>query len=1704
MRKLLTAIFILATVAGKAQLNNSWIDYTKTYYKFKVAKDGLYRIPQSVLSAAGLINTPAEYFQLWRNGKQVRIYTSVATGPFSGSDYIEFLGKANDGVPDNQLYLKPGFQLCDSFSLHTDTACYFLTVNPSAGNLRYTDAVNNVAGNTLPADNYFMRTVGKAYRQQYNRGYAVQVGEMVYSSSYDIGEGWSSFDIASFPGLELYNTFSGLNVYSAGPSNGLSFYLAAAGNAFNVRKLRVKFGNAEVFTPINMNYFDTVKRRWDNLPLSLLGNSDFVQVSVAGVTTPANTFDRIIVANMAITYPATFNFNGAKSFYFELQPNTTGNYIEIDNFNYGTATPVLYSLNDGNRYTGDIAGGKVRFALPAGANPAEVRKFMLVSEEITNVNSVNGLTQRNFINYAQTDKQGDYLIISNPVLYNDGNGNDYVDEYKRYRASTAGGGFNAKVININELYDQYSFGITQHPAAIRDFIRYAYRQFVRRPQYIMIIGRGVTSIEYKQNEANPNMAKIEMVPTFGWPASDVQLACEPGTNVPLIPIGRLSAINGTEIRNYLNKVKEYEQIQVTPSCTIGDKEWMKRAIHVVAGATEDEDRDFTNYLDGYARIARDTFWGAYVERFNKTSSAAVEQASGERLQQLIQEGVGFIGYFGHSSANTLAFNLNSPDVFNNQGKYPFFNISGCSAGNFFTFDPLRATGGLSVSEKYVLADRSGSIGFLGSTHLGIPPFLNFYNVQLYQAIAKDMYGSSIGKQIQRVLQNLGSNPGALDFYTRIHLEEINLHGDPAIKINYFPKADFAVENSSVKLDPAIITVADNSFKLKVKINNIGRAVGDSIRVVINRTINSDSVQVIFDNKILAPRYADSLEFTIPINPITDKGFNKISVSIDDNNAVDELCETNNTIDREFYILEDEVRPVFPYNYSIVNQSNITFVASTANPLIEQRQYVMEIDTSALFTAPLGRFNSTGSGGVIQFAATNFTYQDSTVYYWRTAMVPVNGGQQIWNMFSFIYLPSSGPGFNQSHYFQHQKSIYKDLVLEDDRHFRFAQSTRNLQIKTGLNPYTSFDRIAVSLDFEQLEQFGCKYNSLQFLVYDTVSFQPWENYAVNGTNGRFNSWLPNCAGPAPRKFFEFPYTDAVNRKRAMDFLDSIPDGMFVSITNLGRAINTSFIDQWKEDTLVNGPGNSLYHKLKGIGFTKIDSFTRNLPFIYFYRKNSPAYPAKQFMGNTPSDQMEANIPVLSKQKSGTIESPAFGPARNWTALHWRGKSADAGPGDETSIQVYGVRNDGSQTLMATVTPATDTSLAFINAATYPFIKLKMQNTDSTYATPYQLNYWRINGDFMPEGAVAPNILFNMRDTVEQGDKINFALAFKNISSTAFDSLSIKLVITDKNNVPHDIALSKSKPLVAGDTITVRYSIDTRDYPGNNTLFVMVNPNNEQPEQYSYNNFIYKNFYVIPDLVNPLLDVTFDGVHILNNDLVAARPNILIKLKDENRFMALDDTSLLKVSLRYPNPDGSTGDYLRRYYFSDSLRFTPASLNGGDNTASIEFSPVCTIDGDYELIVSDGKDLVGNKAGNFDYKVNFKVNNTPMVSNLLNYPNPFSTSTAFVFTITGTEVPQNFRIQIMTITGKVVREITKAELGDLHIGTNITEFKWDGTDMYGSKLANGVYLYRLITNLNGKQMDGYTELNDIIKKGDGKGKSGDYKFHVKGYGKMYLMR
>jgi hypothetical protein len=693
------------------------------------------------------------------------------------------------------------------------------------------------------------------------------------------------------------------------------------------------------------------------------------------------------------------------------------------------------------------------------------------------------------------------------------------------------------------------------------------------------------------------------------------------------------------------------------------------------------------------------------------------------------------------------------------------------------------------------------------------------------------------------------------------------------------------------------------------------------------------------------------------------------------------------------------------------------------------------------------------------------------------------------------LPNSGPGFNQSHFYQHAESDKQYILLDSTGKWSFETEVHNLFARNTVYPYggTAESEFTVSVDGDPYIRSACVGRSLIFNVFDSKTVKPWLNADANGNSlYRYGSGSVSCA-PGRLNNFEFSYMTSASRKLMMDFMDSIPVGDYVVVRSIDASSPNCLSATWRSDTTLFGPGNSLYHKLVSAGFALIDSLNSPRSWILIYQKGVPGFQPKSSVSQGLYDKITASVDPVGLRDNGFIISPVFGPGMAWKKLLWAGNSLDNDSNDNPLINVVGIRYSGKvDTLFSGININQQSfDLSSIDAKQYPFLQLQMHNTDSVNYTPFQLKYWRLTYDPAPEGAVSPNTYFQMKDTLDLAEPLVFKMAFKNVSETVFsDSIKVKATIIDRNNVAHVLPTWKQRPLLLSpDTLNVGTSISTRLLKGQNTMFVEVNPDNDQPEQYHFNNYFYRNFYVRGDTISPLLDVTFDNVHILNGDIVSSKPSIVINLKDESKWYPIDDPSALKVQVRYP--DGSLHPYDAG---SDTLQFTPASQQVPitNNSATALFKPFFPKDGRYELVIA-GKDMDQNVAGPMQYRVAFEVINKPMISNMMNYPNPFTTSTAFVFTLTGSEIPQNIRIQVLTVTGKVVREITKDELGPLHIGRNITEFKWDGTDQYGEKLANGVYLYRVITNLDGKSLDKYKSAEDNTDK-----------YFNKGYGKMYLMR
>ena len=88
-------------------------------------------------------------------------------------------------------------------------------------------------------------------------------------------------------------------------------------------------------------------------------------------------------------------------------------------------------------------------------------------------------------------------------------------------------------------------------------------------------------------------------------------------------------------------------------------------------------------------------------------------------------------------------------------------------------------------------------------------------------------------------------------------------------------------------------------------------------------------------------------------------------------------------------------------------------------------------------------------------------------------------------------------------------------------------------------------------------------------------------------------------------------------------------------------------------------------------------------------------------------------------------------------------------------------------------------------------------------------------------------------------------------------------------------------------------------------------------------------------------------------------------------------------------------------------------------------------------------------------------TVTLTNVLNYPNPLVNYTQFWFTHNRPFEPLDVQVQIMTVTGKIVKTINQVVSTEGFLSRDIS---WDGKDDFGDKIGKGVYIYKLTVKSN----------------------------------------
>ena len=200
--------------------------------------------------------------------------------------------------------------------------------------------------------------------------------------------------------------------------------------------------------------------------------------------------------------------------------------------------------------------------------------------------------------------------------------------------------------------------------------------------------------------------------------------------------------------------------------------------------------------------------------------------------------------------------------------------------------------------------------------------------------------------------------------------------------------------------------------------------------------------------------------------------------------------------------------------------------------------------------------------------------------------------------------------------------------------------------------------------------------------------------------------------------------------------------------------------------------------------------------------------------------------------------------------------------------------------------------------------------------------------------------------------------------------------------------------------------------------------------------------IADKQGPDIELYMNDENFAYGGITDSNPVLIGKLYDESGInitglsIGHDLSALVNNTDKYILNDfykSETGNYKK-----GTFKFPLSKLKPGKYTIKVE-----------------AWDILNNKS---EKSIEFTVvdKNDDKLHHVLNYPNPFSTKTTFSFEHNLPDTGFDIVINIFSMSGKIVKSIRR------HIysqGYRINDIQWDGTDDYGERLANGIYVYKI---------------------------------------------
>lgn len=205
--------------------------------------------------------------------------------------------------------------------------------------------------------------------------------------------------------------------------------------------------------------------------------------------------------------------------------------------------------------------------------------------------------------------------------------------------------------------------------------------------------------------------------------------------------------------------------------------------------------------------------------------------------------------------------------------------------------------------------------------------------------------------------------------------------------------------------------------------------------------------------------------------------------------------------------------------------------------------------------------------------------------------------------------------------------------------------------------------------------------------------------------------------------------------------------------------------------------------------------------------------------------------------------------------------------------------------------------------------------------------------------------------------------------------------------------------------------------------------------------------LADNKGPEVEVFMNNESFVYGGVTSKDPVLLVKLADDNGINVIGNS--VGHDLAGILDDNSQNTYNLNDFYEAAL---------DDHTKGEVRYPFYSLAEGRHQIKIQAWDIANNPAEGY---TEFVVASSEGVAlkHVLNYPNPFTTATCFMFEHNQAGQELDVMVQIYTVSGRLIKTLEERIISTGYRLGNGECIQWDGRDDYGDPLAKGVYLYKV---------------------------------------------